>query len=119
MLGEFSFNSVSNRGPCSVRKRRQSYTCSVSLKAWQGLSNQHERKRKRRGNCLGHSWCRALLNEEKDKWTQVLKGRLILPNSYIIPFKRVGKDAYSWRDMAAWQGFLSPEYFFFWSEYFL
>lgn len=45
-------------------------------------------------------------------WEQVLKGGgPIPPSSHIIPFKGVGKDTYSWRDMAAPQVFTSPEYF--------
>ena len=64
-FGEFSFNCIGNRGPCSVRKRRQSFTCWMLWKAWQGLKATQE-KRKRRGNCSWQSWCQALLNEEKE-----------------------------------------------------
>lgn len=45
-------------------------------------------------------------------WKQLLKGGgPILPSSHIIQFKRVGRDTYSWKDMAAPQVFPSPECF--------
>lgn len=63
-IGEFSCNSVGNRGPCSGRKGGQSCTCWMSSKAWQGMKPTWA-KRKRRGSCSWQDWHRALLREDK------------------------------------------------------
>lgn len=57
--------------------------------------------------------CRALLSEEKD-WngSECCKGGgLGLPIVLSLSVLKAGKDASSWRNMAAWQALTSPERF--------
>lgn len=110
VVSESPWHFVTSKGPHWGRKRGLSCTCWTSLQVWQEMKlSWVKRKRKLP---VTHR-CRALLSKENDgnKSKRCKGGGWVCQIVVSFSVLKVGKDASSWRNMAAWQAVTSPERF--------